>query len=212
MVMKVKLKPRSTSKRASARLTPFGPPPLVLGEDEDAYNELLARVSAAVQPADMIEEILVRDIADLDWDICRLRRVKANLITATVSEGLEPALRPLVDEMGSHESDEERLATLESVVANWGRRKRHAVAKVERLLRSGDIGTDEAIAYLIPQMIDPIERLDHLVAVSEARRNATLREIDRHRAAVGQTVRRPPIEEGEYQVVETKGAGGKKAA
>ena len=55
MVMKVKAQPMS--KHASARLTPFGPPPLVLGEDEDAYNELLARVSAAVQPADMIEEI-----------------------------------------------------------------------------------------------------------------------------------------------------------
>jgi hypothetical protein len=200
------------SKHASARLTPFGPPPLVLGEDEDAYNELLARVSAAVQPADMIEEILVRDIADLDWDICRLRRVKANLITATVSKGLEPAFQPLVDEIGSHQSDEERLDTLETVIANWGRRKRHAVAKVERLLRSNNIEIDETIAYLIPQMIDLIERIDHLVALSEARRNATVREIDRHRAAVGQTVPRPQIEEGEYRVVETKAAGGKNAA
>ena len=61
-------------------------------------------------------------------------------------------------------------------------------------------------------MIDLIERIDHLVALSEARRNATVREIDRHRAAVGQTVPRPQIEEGEYRVVETKAAGGKNAA
>lgn len=43
-------------KSAAARLTPFGPPPLITGEDTDAYEQILARVSSQVAPQDFIEE------------------------------------------------------------------------------------------------------------------------------------------------------------
>ncbi len=34
----------------------FGPPPLLEGDDPAAYNELLARISGTVKPADVLEE------------------------------------------------------------------------------------------------------------------------------------------------------------
>jgi hypothetical protein len=40
---------------------PFGPPPLIDGEYSADYEELLARVSATVKPADILEDIWVRD-------------------------------------------------------------------------------------------------------------------------------------------------------
>ena len=43
----------------------FGPAPLLDGEDPAAYDELLARVSGAVKPSDILEEIWVRDVVDL---------------------------------------------------------------------------------------------------------------------------------------------------
>ena len=43
----------------------MGRPPLVHGEDERAYAELLARVQAAVAPKDILEEFWVRDVVDL---------------------------------------------------------------------------------------------------------------------------------------------------
>src|SRR5260221_998271 len=57
-------------KPARARLrtrlsAPFGPPPLIDGENSAEYEELLGRVSATVKPADILEEIWVRDIVDL---------------------------------------------------------------------------------------------------------------------------------------------------
>ena len=58
------------------RLEIFGPPPLLEGEDSKAYDTLLARVSGAVKPKDIIEEIWVRDIVNLTWEILRLRRLK----------------------------------------------------------------------------------------------------------------------------------------
>jgi hypothetical protein len=50
----------------------LGRPPLVRGEDEGTYAELLARVQAAVEPKDVIEEFWVRDIVDLSWEAVRL--------------------------------------------------------------------------------------------------------------------------------------------
>ena len=53
--------PSSASVQAG-RLSAFGPPPLLEGEDSAAYDEILASVSAAVKPAEILMEIWVRDV------------------------------------------------------------------------------------------------------------------------------------------------------
>ena len=63
----------------------LGPPPLIEGEDGAAYNQLHGSITAAVKPKDFIEEILARDIADLSWEVLRLRRVKGKLLTSRVA-------------------------------------------------------------------------------------------------------------------------------
>jgi hypothetical protein len=60
------------SKEESARF--FGPPPLVAGEDPAQYERIRAQISAAVQPLDFLEEILVNDVVNLVWETLRLRR------------------------------------------------------------------------------------------------------------------------------------------
>jgi hypothetical protein len=59
----------------------LGPPAVTNHEDEAAYHELFARVSAAVKPRDFLEEIWLRDIADLTWETLRMRRLKAPFIS-----------------------------------------------------------------------------------------------------------------------------------
>jgi hypothetical protein len=49
--------PTSGAPGPAARLDIFGPPPLIEGEDAAAYDELLVRISAAVKPADILEDI-----------------------------------------------------------------------------------------------------------------------------------------------------------
>jgi hypothetical protein len=61
----------------------FGPPLLLEGEDVAAYDELLARICAAVKPVDVIDEMFVADVVFLQWEILRLRRLKTTLIRAT---------------------------------------------------------------------------------------------------------------------------------
>jgi hypothetical protein len=54
------------SARNAMDFSPFGPPQLIEGEDIAHYDELFARVTAAVKPADVIEEIRVCDFVDLE--------------------------------------------------------------------------------------------------------------------------------------------------
>ena|SRR5271157_5852942 len=67
---------------------PFGPPPLIEGEDQAAYDDFLASISAAVQPRDFLEKMWVRDVVDLSWETRRMRRLKASLLTSHPSRGL----------------------------------------------------------------------------------------------------------------------------
>ena len=74
----------TTESRPAAELAPFGPAPLIEGEDGAAYDELLARVSTAINPADILEDIWVRDLVDLLWEILRLRRLKARAVQRSI--------------------------------------------------------------------------------------------------------------------------------
>jgi hypothetical protein len=58
-------------------------PYLIMGEDAQAYADILARISTAVGPRDIFEDIWVQEIGDDVREGIRLRRLLANLMTAT---------------------------------------------------------------------------------------------------------------------------------
>jgi hypothetical protein len=58
----------------------FGRPPVLDGEDVAAYDELCGRLYAAVEPADVIDEMYLDDIATLEWEVLRWRRLKSSII------------------------------------------------------------------------------------------------------------------------------------
>jgi hypothetical protein len=62
--------------------------------------------------------------------------------------------------------------------------------------------------------LEYIERIDRLTTIAESRRNSSLREIDRRRAVLGETVRRTvqEIERDDLKVIEATPAKGKNAA
>jgi hypothetical protein len=157
---------------------PFGPAPLTEGEDAAAYDELLLRISAAVRPHDIFEEIWVRDIVDLVWEAFRLRRLKAGLMTAGARFALAQALAPVV---GREQAD--------GLARSWGAREPGAVAAVEEQLAAAGIGLDGVAAQGLCRRLDFIERVDRMIMAAEARRNAALREIDRYRATLGRQLR-----------------------
>lgn len=164
--------PARMSNTSSMRLSFFGPPALLEGENAVAYDELLAQVSGAVNPGDIFEEIWVRDIVDLSWEISRLRRFKSQLLTANVHRGLRVILEPIC---GYREA--------EQLSADWAKRENDAVRRVDELLAGAGLTMNEVMAEALAVKISDIERIDRLIMNAEARRNAVLREVERHRTS-----------------------------
>jgi len=48
--------------------------------DAAAYDQLLARICAAVKPIDIIDEMFINDVVSLEWEILRWRRFKLSLL------------------------------------------------------------------------------------------------------------------------------------
>jgi len=70
----------ATSKRTPNRISFFGPPSLLKGENPKAYNQLLASVTECVALTDCLEEIWTDDIVQQTWDIFRYRRSKTAIL------------------------------------------------------------------------------------------------------------------------------------
>jgi hypothetical protein len=180
---------QSTSRpHLGEHLDLFGPPPLFEGEDPKAYDEFLTRISTAVKPVDIIEDIWVRDFVDLTFDVFRLRRLKANV------KGLSETLAPFVGRLEA-----------ETLAEAWAARRSDVAEEVDKALASAGLSMDAVMAQTLSLKLDDIERIDHMTAIAEARRNTTLREIDRHRETLGQKLRRavPQLEDGQLRAIES---------
>ena len=92
----LKSKKRKPAGDTLCREVIFGPAPVLRGEDTKAYDLLLEQVSTTVKPSDIIEDIWVRDIVDLTWEILRLRRYKQGLIETAMGDALPQVLGEMV--------------------------------------------------------------------------------------------------------------------
>ena len=89
---KAKSKSQSMTPTPARRFQLFGQPQVLEGEDAAAYDELLARICAAVKPVDIIEEMFIADVVSLEWEVLRWRRLKLSLIRASALQKLETFL------------------------------------------------------------------------------------------------------------------------
>jgi hypothetical protein len=72
------------------------------------------------------------------------------------------------------------------------------------MLKKAGLTMDDVMAEAFAKEIDSFERFDRMLASAEARRNNALREIDRHRSALGVAVRQvvDEVEDAEFRNVE----------
>jgi len=189
--------PSTRLSQVPSRLAIFGPPPLLAAEDAAAYDDLLARVSGHLKPSDIFEEIWVREIVDLIWEIMRYRRHQAAFIKAAELQRLKKILEPLASQPASRRgsflsrlhAEEEALKATPELASGWAAGKPAAIQRVNELLKSIGLTMDSVVAQAVAHELDKIERFNRLVASAEWRRNALLREIERRRAGFAQKLR-----------------------
>jgi hypothetical protein len=76
---------RSVAKAYGSRLPSqiaqiFGLPPLIAGEDPRLYKELFLLLADEHEPRNIGDWLLVKDLADLQWERLRERQLKAEVI------------------------------------------------------------------------------------------------------------------------------------
>ena len=186
------------------RVVAIAPAPLLPGEKQADYADVAVRIVRAAKPRDAIEDFLVRDVVDLTWEIFRLRRVKAGILKSSAGSGV----KRILGEIGYPWNQKDQLSGA-FAAGDVDERK-----KVDAILKKAGLSIDDVTAQTLDSKLDSFERLDRLLASAEARRNNALREIDRHRDALGGGVRRSieEIEDAEFRDVETReAAAGAKA-
>jgi hypothetical protein len=184
---------------------PLPPPSIVHGEDAAAYDQIAARFTAAVAPANVIEEMWVRDVVDLVWDVMRLRRLKAGLFAIGASDGMVELLRGI---------GENRYLARE-----WAARKPEAVTAVNTHLSAAGLDMGDVATSTFAVRIDQFDRVDRMLAAAEARRAAALAAIDNRRLAerlraaalAAEQGDAPPIAEGEFALAPDGDAGSRPA-
>jgi hypothetical protein len=254
-----KTKSNTSALAKVQRLTLFGSPQLLEGEDAAAYDELLGRVHAAIKPVDVIDEMFIADIVSLEWEVVRWRRLKSSLLqvrglkalenflsehldyeqyrnffeedlTQILEDNLEDQTKDIaqtlahqcarnepdaVDKVNhiDHISESAQGRKAEELAQEYARRKPGAIKLIHKLLAQAGSSIDAIMAEALADDMDNIERIDRLTAIAENRRNAMLREIDRRRTVLGETLRRQVQEvEGDFEVIEKAPTQAKSAA
>jgi len=182
------------------RLAAIAPAPLLPGEKEADYAELALAIVKAAHPKDAIEDLLTRDVIDLSWEVLRLRRLKAGLLRGAISSSIYQVMCRL----GYEDEYAWKLA------ANWAAERKAAQKEVAGALQKAQLTMEDVMAETLEGKIDSFERFDRLLASSEARRNNALREIERHRAALGSAVLQAidEVQDAEFRDVDTGEVGG----
>jgi hypothetical protein len=151
-------------------------------EDPAAYDEISARISAVVKPADFLEEIWVCDVVALVWEAFRLRRLKACLVATGATRGLDRVISSCLPSL--------MFWTVDKIVDGWARRDGERVAQVEGVLNQNGLTMEHVVAESLAARMEDIERIDRMIASAERRRSAMLREVDRHRSSLASRLRR----------------------
>jgi ribosomal protein L12E/L44/L45/RPP1/RPP2 len=99
------------------------------------------------------------------------------------------------------------------LVAEWAARKPRAIKRVKRILESAGLTIDAVMAETLYESLEEVKSIDAMIAMAEARRNAALCEIERHRAALACALRRTlsQVEDARYSALEIQ-AGDKPRA
>jgi hypothetical protein len=178
--------PSRRSQLAHAHL--FGPPALIEGEDSALYYELLARISEFVTPRDIIEEILIVDIVNLQWEVMRYRRFKSEIMKLRKSAAVEhlPDLRYVAEQYFPEQSEEE----VRDLFYDWVRQDPATGKKVDEIFAKLGLTRDALMAATLFETIGTIAIIEQWISSAEARRNSALRELGRHRTTLGQATRR----------------------
>ncbi len=156
-------------------------------EDIDAYDTLMDQFTDAIGPQDFVEWMWVRDLTDQTWEELRAKRARAVRLKLARRETVELILKSHYP--ANTLKDAEMEFAIQKDVADIMMGEEIPKAGFDELRRQfGVTGLDNFGAAYQSCLAD-MERLQRIADRANARRNMTLREIDRRRDAAARRAR-----------------------
>ncbi len=190
--------------RASSALIPTTP--LLVTESRDEFNRICDTLNDQIEPRGIIEQMYVEDIAYLVWEIVRLRRSKAAIVNTAFRAALTEIITQLLLKPGDMkyvvQDDAKKLAY------EWFSDP-NVKKQIAGLLREFDLDEAAIEAEAFRKSADDLERIDRLMASSEARRDKALACIAQYRGDFGTLLRESSDRLVHGQVLKLEHAGSK---
>ena len=173
----------------------LGPAPLLEGEDKGDYIGLLTEVQRQVMPEDAIEQIYVRDIVDLTWELMRSRRIKVALL----HKGQIRAVQQLLSSENWPGLHPDAKSSVRTAIKT-------SFADGVKVFAKYGVTLQDINGHAFAAERDTLLLLDQSMLKIEARRNFALREIERRRVTLGRCLGAAINEvEAEFKEVEIEG-------
>jgi hypothetical protein len=174
--------------RSLARVLPLNPPgellpmlediPLVGDEKAENYYNIFSAIVVAAQPADAIDWLHVKSVADLTWEIRREQAIKAGIVTFMQKEIVLDLLKTSRDGPNDLDSHLYRIFDAANEANQWTINPA-ARKNINVSLAARGYPPSETLARAYIKGQAQIDAVDRRIASSEARRIITLREIER---------------------------------
>jgi hypothetical protein len=154
----------------------FGPVQLLPFENPSTWAAWLQSIGAEMKPANVLDDILVRDLAENGWQKQRLRRLQVLLLICGSHAGVLELLKP------RYSLSLDEMEQAQSLADGWRKGANHAVKEVEVLLATAGLTRDAVYAATLAERIEAFERIERMIANLEERCAATQREFVRRRS------------------------------
>jgi hypothetical protein len=166
----------SSKKHNETTLLPMAP--LLVTETADDYNAIRDALTHQIKPGGILDQIYVVEVADLTWQIQRLRRWKTAILNTAFASALERIFDELLTRAGYGS-----LEAARDIAQRWFT-NRQVRKKGAKLLRQFKLDESAIEAEAFRKSSKAIELLDRLLASAEARRNKALRAITEYRSGL----------------------------
>ena len=153
----------------------FGDPPLLSTEDPARYRDMLDRFAESIAPRNIIEWLWVKDVADLSWEIPRLRRYR----TLMIERRRESDAR--IEHAREYADDPDLYLSLRPPTS----------AQIEARRNAPRLDTEaDSASLLMSEYLGTYETVDKLLMAAELRCDRILRELDFRRERIAPLLRK----------------------
>ena len=134
----------------------------------------------AIEPVNILDWLLLKDIADHSWEILRLQRFRGVLVDLARRRAVESVLRTLLPHVTNSSKVADEVTRLSHGWFTDPKTKEEAIAVLKVFGLTPDVV--DAEAFLVSNQ--KLQAIDEMLGTAAGRRDGSLREIERRREAV----------------------------